>query len=210
MQFKLTRDFIIATSLLLALLIGQAAGVVPRVDGAVQGVFPHTRATPVAAFTLLASFPAAVFFLAIFVAVDVKRDGKPSRETLLLLASMVVSTAIVVLLKALFQTPRPGEPAVHEQVFSAILHADRFAFPSGHATRASLLAVYLQKRWPRYSPLWWAYAFAIAASRLVLNVHWLGDVLFGLILGVWTYLLVELAVGDWMPVYRRLTGGVQR
>jgi len=53
------------------------------------------------------------------------------------------------------------------------------SFPSGHATTAFALAFSLSFLYPRLRPLWLAYAFLIAASRVVIDAHYLSDVCAG-------------------------------
>ena len=79
----------------------------------------------------------------------------------------------------------------HHQVatFKAV---DKFSFPSGHATRATLLAALFTLLSPLPFLLWVplaAWALAVAASRVLLGRHHLLDVLAGLTIGV-----VEAAV----------------
>lgn len=79
------------------------------------------------------------------------------------------------------------------------------SFPSGHATEAAALAVALAlaagtRWWVLLAAAWMA---AMAASRLVLGVHWLSDVAGGLLLGTAAALLVWALVGALRRVGRR-------
>ncbi|SDH40208.1 phosphatase PAP2 family protein [Agrococcus jejuensis] len=79
------------------------------------------------------------------------------------------------------------------------------SFPSGHATEAAALAVALAIA---AGTRWWvllaaAWMTAMAASRLVLGVHWLSDVAGGLLLGTATALLVWALVTALRRVGRR-------
>lgn len=63
-------------------------------------------------------------------------------------------------------------------------HADSWSFPSGHSITVAALAVSLYAIYP---PLWPAYALlavAVMASRIVLDMHYLSDVIAGAYLGI--------------------------
>jgi membrane-associated phospholipid phosphatase len=67
------------------------------------------------------------------------------------------------------------------------------SLPSGHAIDAFAIATALGALWPRARPFLWAYAVAIATSRVVLTAHFPSDVIAGAVVGVVGALLVR----DW-------------
>lgn len=83
-----------------------------------------------------------------------------------------------------------------------LVHASSSSFPSGHSAAAAAcwaaLAVVVSRRWPRQPRHWIAavavaIAVLVASSRVLLGVHWLTDVLAGLIVG-WTWFFVVLLI----------------
>jgi membrane-associated phospholipid phosphatase len=114
-----------------------------------------------------------------------------------------IHLVVTPLLKEAFDRPRP-------EVESAVPLPDSDAFPSGHASGAvvtfGVLATLATERWPaRARELWTAaavLAFAIGASRVVLGVHFLSDVLAGWALGL-AWLAAALLV---RPARRRRPG----
>jgi lipid A 4'-phosphatase len=61
--------------------------------------------------------------------------------------------------------------------------SDYWSFPSGHATTVAALAVGLTLLWPRGAALYAALALLVAASRIIIGVHYVSDVLMGLAIG---------------------------
>ena len=58
------------------------------------------------------------------------------------------------------------------------------SFPSGHATTGLAIAVAGAAAYPRAKYVFWVVGAAIALGRIMLNVHYLSDVLAGSLLGV--------------------------
>jgi len=70
---------------------------------------------------------------------------------------------------------------------------DYASMPSGHATTAFAAAIAVGLLWPRLRPVMLIYALVIAVSRVVLDVHYLSDVIAGAFVGSIGALLVR----DW-------------
>jgi undecaprenyl-diphosphatase len=104
-----------------------------------------------------------------------------------LVATFAGSQIVVTLLKSWFDRPRPD-------LGSAVVLPSSASFPSGHATAgiASLgaAAVLIAERLPSHRARVWLWALVvtggltIGASRVVLNVHYVTDVLAGWCLGL--------------------------
>ncbi|MEI6560232.1 MAG: phosphatase PAP2 family protein [Rhodospirillaceae bacterium] len=71
--------------------------------------------------------------------------------------------------------------------------ADYQSFPSGHAATAASVALVVTYLWFELRWLAWAYALPIIASRVVINAHFLGDVIGGVAIA----LFVTWALRDW-------------
>ena len=122
----------------------------------------------------------------------------PFRDCLLLLALAVGSYAAAAALKSAFALPRPPGagtavlpawlPPVASPVYEAMVTADGYGFPSGHATAAT--AVYggaaavlpVGTRRLRYVAAGSVVA-VVSLSRLLIGVHYLVDVVAGVLLG---------------------------
>ncbi|ORW91860.1 phosphatidic acid phosphatase [Mycobacterium sp. IEC1808] len=113
---------------------------------------------------------------------------------------------VIVVAKALVVRDRP-------HVSLAVLAEDGFSFPSGHAAGAAamaLLSAWMLTRWVISSwtghVIVWSVAIGLAVvigfSRAYLGVHYLSDVLAGLLLGT-TWAAVVMLVGSWWDGARR-------
>ena len=148
--------------------------------------------------------------------------GSPRRAGATAIAAVTCAYAATALGKAWFAVPRPPGamppadvptwlPALLSGWYEAQVLSDGFGFPSGHATggAATYLAIALL-----YDRLWTdrsrylaavAVAVAVAASRVIIEVHYLVDVLAGLVVGGGTVALALWLAGD--PRLRRSAGG---
>jgi undecaprenyl-diphosphatase len=62
--------------------------------------------------------------------------------------------------------------------------ADRFSFPSGHALNAFAMGSVIALSFPLLAAPLLLVALSVAASRVVLGLHWLSDVLAGALAGL--------------------------
>lgn len=103
---------------------------------------------------------------------------------------------IVALIKVLFQRQRPQH---NKNDMFATVSIDHYAFPSGHATRAAMLAyffadkVFADAATKGVISLW---AMFVCMSRVLLGRHHVLDVLFGIIIGICEFKVLALY---WLP-----------
>lgn len=96
-------------------------------------------------------------------------------------AASMASSALM-LLKRRFRRPRPCDLVPHP-LFGDIKPPDRFSFPSGHTMNAFAINTVLALQYPLLAPLLGVVAASIAASRVVLGLHFVSDVIVGALLG---------------------------
>lgn len=107
---------------------------------------------------------------------------------LIVTSIVVVSHVAVQIVKRTVGRPRP---AAGTDVLALAAEPDRFSFPSGHAAAAMAVALGYGFIAPASLPLLVAAAMVVGVSRVVLGVHYLGDVLAGQCLALLTALLVR-------------------
>jgi undecaprenyl-diphosphatase len=126
--------------------------------------------------------------------------GGPSghRFSALLEISIVLQALFVFALKAVIKRRRP------EGTWGTIYRQyDPHSFPSGHATRAVMLAVLAAGFSPQLSPAWFAWFMAVWAplvciSRVLTGLHYLTDIPGGMLLGLLLGLLFIAISPLWM------------
>ena len=97
-------------------------------------------------------------------------------------AAAVLGVFVFKALKHLSQRRRPCQIEPH--CWSKVLPPDKFSFPSGHAMTASSIALVISYFYPSLQGVLLFLALNIAVSRIVLGMHFLSDVLAGMVLGV--------------------------
>jgi len=94
------------------------------------------------------------------------------------------AVAGIFLFRALKRTSRRKRPCeIEPHCWASILPPDKYSFPSGHSITAFAVAVAVSLFYPFLLPYLLTVAFLIAASRIILGMHFLSDVLAGSALG---------------------------
>lgn len=97
------------------------------------------------------------------------------------LLAYALELPLYVMLKQLFKRARPCD--FHCKV-PHVTPSDKFSLPSGHTAAAFLMATLLTHFYPSFALIAYGWASLIAVSRILLGVHYPGDILAGAALGV--------------------------
>jgi undecaprenyl-diphosphatase len=96
-------------------------------------------------------------------------------------AAALSGVLVFKILKKISHRKRPCQYEPH--CWSKVLPPDQFSFPSGHTMSAFSIAMVLSYYYPSLQAPLFFLAVSIAASRIVLGMHFLSDVLAGIVLG---------------------------
>lgn len=149
--------------------------------------------------------------------VFITRERRVWQPLLRVLVAFVLLTVVIYALKVGLGRTAPGYGA-------SVLYVDGRSYPSGHSANAVLwwgLAVWLARSYDL--PVWVVRLFTVVAvaapvltslSMLVLNYHWLTDVLAGLALGIVLlrvlHAIFSTRLGDWGSAPRQGRAGGRR
>ena len=101
------------------------------------------------------------------------------RELLILIVAILATALIVFVVKQLVRRKRPkGEWGKFYR------QTDPHSFPSGHAVRATMLAVVMLGLSPGVGLVLLVWAPFVGLARVAMGVHYLSDVLAGMLLGL--------------------------
>jgi undecaprenyl-diphosphatase len=127
-----------------------------------------------------------VFWYGLMLALLLTHGQEAALPVLHMLAVGITCTLLYRVLKNKTLRPRPYE--VHAQISAGAVPLDRFSFPSGHTLHAVAFTLVAAAYHPELAPLLVTMTLVIAASRVVLGLHYPSDVLAGGALGAFVAL----------------------
>ena len=126
-----------------------------------------------------------VFWYALMGALVLLGGERGLRATAEMAASGLLALGLYWMLKAMTRRPRPFRSV--DGIVAHLPPLDEFSFPSGHTLQAVSFSLVACAWFPALTPLLLVFTLLIAASRIVLGLHYPSDVLaaagIGLLLG---------------------------
>jgi undecaprenyl-diphosphatase len=122
-----------------------------------------------------------IIWYALMLAMPFVYGDRGLRVALIMLATGAAGLAVYKLLKRIFVRERPF--IRHAGISLAQAPLDRYSFPSGHTLHAVAFTWQACAAFPELGYVLVPLALAIAASRVVLGLHYPTDVLVGALLG---------------------------
>lgn len=117
--------------------------------------------------------------LYLLVAALLWQQGSRGQDTVeAALLAFALELPLYLLLKNSLRRVRPSGLPVF------ITPSDRYSLPSGHTAAAFLMATVLAASYPEWTSVLFAWASLVAASRLLLGVHYGSDLIAGALLGM--------------------------
>ena len=137
-----------------------------------------------------------VFILGLFL-LEHKDKNRGKREAAMVVAAAALAWIVAHFLKDIFHTARPF--LALQDAHQLLSHEADGAFPSGHATFYSSLAMMMYFYHKRI-----AYALAVVSlivgiSRVISGVHWPIDILGGYVLGIMVSIVMYFLVQKFWP-----------
>jgi undecaprenyl-diphosphatase len=95
------------------------------------------------------------------------------------------------------QTIRRYRPDFKDSRFGAIAF-DEWSFPSGHATRSMYVMILMPIYTPNLAVIWIIWGLFMIASRLILGVHYISDIIGGMFLSI--FFVGVMFLFGWLPL----------
>ncbi|MCK7460508.1 phosphatase PAP2 family protein [Idiomarina aminovorans] len=99
-----------------------------------------------------------------------------------LLLAFALELPLYWIMKNSFRRQRPCE--LNLTLASLVVASDKFSFPSGHTAAGFLFAIITYHYYPELGLVCFGWALGIGASRVVVGVHYPGDIVAGVLLAV--------------------------
>jgi undecaprenyl-diphosphatase len=109
-----------------------------------------------------------------------------------ILQAIVISGIVVNIFKVLAGRYRPSRLFSDDLYGFDLFHTahQMLSFPSGHTTTIFAFAASMAFLFPKSQKIWWILAFFVGISRVIINAHYLSDIIGGAFLGITTVIVI--------------------
>jgi membrane-associated phospholipid phosphatase len=157
----------------------------------------NTSAWVINIFTLITHSIIIIWIIVVLCLLDMVRKWRRGEEKIIRSSSFILAVSVFSawigthILKFLFGRYRPElllTQGLYGFSFFSCSYA-KMSFPSAHTTTSLAFMTVLSKTKPKYKVVWIILAILLSASRVILNEHYLSDVLVGGGIGVCSAML---------------------
>jgi undecaprenyl-diphosphatase len=142
---------------------------------------PNRRRFLSAFFGLVSRLGDGLFWYLLMAALLILEGVAALEPVLVMILTGIVGTLAYKGIKATTTRQRPCQR--HPGIRLTTLPLDLYSFPSGHTLHAVGFTVVASAYYPALTPWLAGFALLVAASRLILGLHYLSDVLVGALIG---------------------------
>ena len=133
-------------------------------------------------FRAISQLGDGVFWYALMLALLLAFRSEAVPAVIHMIFTGFLCTTLDKLLKHKTSRPRPYQ--IHQDVICSAAPLDQFSFPSGHTLHAVAFSVVAVAYFPMLVWLLLPFTLLVAASRVILGLHYPSDVLAGALLGL--------------------------
>lgn len=132
--------------------------------------------------TLLADFYVVLLGILIYSVYLFFKHGNIPRNFTFLIISIILVSILTTMFKILIGIPRPqGCQLAQQSIYNVLLC---YSYPSGHVSRFTVITYYVSKRSKVTKIYMYMLLICIGLSRILLQAHYLSDVIGGFLLGL--------------------------
>ena len=135
-----------------------------------------------AAFVAISRMGDGVFWYALMLALLLAFRSDAVPAVMHMIGAGLICTTLYKLLKHKTSRPRPYQ--VHRDIVCSATPLDQFSFPSGHTLHAVGFSIVAVAYFPLLIWLLLPFTLLVAASRVILGLHYPSDVLAGALVGL--------------------------
>jgi undecaprenyl-diphosphatase len=132
-------------------------------------------------FGIVSRLGDGVFWYVLMAAIALLGGAAGRAVALQMALTGIVAASLYRGLKRWTRRPRPFR--AHEEIIAHTLPLDEFSFPSGHTLHAVTFSVIALVYFPLLAPVLIPFTLLVAASRVVLGLHYPSDVLAATLIG---------------------------